>query len=183
MEEEDERQENQRASGGSIMKIRPRPFSGECGGEDVEGWILHFEGVCIASGLYEAAQRIALLTVCVEGEAARWARAYGRWLQCGERGHGQANCPCLCEDAARERGANARCTRGQEERKPTATREGRWARGITDDCASMTESDDDEDDEIGYSSAWSDEDEIACTRMADGQKRSRSGCAIRRPKR
>ena len=56
MEEEDERQENQRASGGSIMKIRPCPFSGEFGGEDVEGWILHFEGVCIASGIYADAQ-------------------------------------------------------------------------------------------------------------------------------
>ena len=67
------------------MKIRPLPFSGKCGGEDVKGWILHFEGVCIVSGIYADAQQIALLTVCVEGEAARWARAYGRWLQASER--------------------------------------------------------------------------------------------------
>ena len=63
------------------MKIRPRTFTGEAGGEDVEGWILHFEGVCVASGIYDDTQKIALLTVCVEDEAARWTRAYGRWLQ------------------------------------------------------------------------------------------------------
>ena len=45
------------------MKIRPRVFSGETDGEDVEGWLLHFEGVCVASGIFDDAQRIALLTV------------------------------------------------------------------------------------------------------------------------
>ena len=67
------------------MKIRPRVFSGEADGEDVEGWLLHFEGVCVASSIYDDAQRIALLTISVEGEAARWARARGRWLQAEHR--------------------------------------------------------------------------------------------------
>ena len=53
------------------MKIHPRGFSGETDGEDVEGWLLPFEGVCVVSGIFDDAQRIALLTVSVEGEAAR----------------------------------------------------------------------------------------------------------------
>ena len=60
------------------MKIRPRPFSGEDGGEDVEGWLLHFEGVCIAFAISEDAQQIAQLSMCVEGEATRWPCALGQ---------------------------------------------------------------------------------------------------------
>ena len=60
------------------MKIRPPLFSGEADGENVEGWLLHFKGVCVASGIFDDAQRIALLTVSVEGEAERWARARGQ---------------------------------------------------------------------------------------------------------
>ena len=51
------------------MKIRPRIFWGEAEGEDVEGWLLHFKGVCVTSEIFDNAQRIALLTVSVEGEA------------------------------------------------------------------------------------------------------------------
>ena len=67
------------------MKIRPHVFSGEADGEDVEGLLLHFEGVCVASGIFDYAQRIVLLTVSMEGEAERWACARGRWLQAKRR--------------------------------------------------------------------------------------------------
>ena len=67
------------------MKIRSCIFWGEADGEDVEGWLLHFEGVCVMPGIFDATQRIALLIVSVEGEAKQWARAYGTWLQAKHR--------------------------------------------------------------------------------------------------
>ena len=46
----------------------------------MEGWLLHFEGICVAGGVNEDAQKIALLTVSTSGEATRWVRARSRWL-------------------------------------------------------------------------------------------------------
>ena len=39
--------------------------------EDVEGWLLHFEGICVANGVTEDAKKIALLTVSTTEEATR----------------------------------------------------------------------------------------------------------------
>ena len=62
------------------MRMRPRPFSGTDALEDVEGWLLHFEGICVANGVTEDAKKIALLMVSTTEEATRWVRAHARWL-------------------------------------------------------------------------------------------------------
>ena len=65
------------------MRLRPRQYSGR--DEDVDCWLQHFEGICVAGGITEEAQKIALLGVSLTGIAAQWARANGRWLNHTDR--------------------------------------------------------------------------------------------------
>ena len=62
------------------MHLRPRLFGGEEDGEDVEGWLLHFESICAVNGRDNDSQKIALLSVSTTGAATSWSWTNTRWV-------------------------------------------------------------------------------------------------------
>ena len=60
--------------------MQPRTFSREAEEDDVEGWLIHFDNICVVNGTTSDTQKIALLSMSTTGAATRWVQTNARCL-------------------------------------------------------------------------------------------------------